>query len=127
MRKYGLALAIVMALAVVAACSEDNLEFEGDDVSRIDVSEWQGDEVVDVIDDGDFIGSLVNDLDSANTETTADLDFESPDYRLEFQDDDETLLELGYYEQVMDLGVEGRYWNRSEQLFYKVDRELRLE
>lgn len=115
-----------VVLFAIAGCNDaDNLDFEAEDVSSIQVVEWQGGDEVVRIEDRSFIDELVEALDTADTGTTSDLDMMLPEYRVEFQDEEEILIELGYCERVMNLGgVDGRYWNRSEQVMYEVEREL---
>ncbi|WP_343751524.1 hypothetical protein, partial [Lentibacillus halophilus] len=84
--------------------------------------------LVDTIEDEEFIDKLVKELNKATTESTANMDFESPDYELVFKSaKDKKILNIGYFKKVMYLGVKGRYWNEDEDLMYQVDLELPID
>ncbi|SDB81901.1 hypothetical protein SAMN05421734_101149 [Pelagirhabdus alkalitolerans] len=113
---------LLMSLFLVG-CQQNNLNLS-DSVTHIDIYDWESAEKVERIDDQTFIEELVETLDRAHTESTANMDFVSPDYELQFQHNEETLFELGYYVDVMDLGTEGRYWDFNNDEMYDVTMEL---
>lgn len=60
-------------------------------------------------------------MNGAKTASTARIDFELPAYELAFKNkDDEEVFTIGYYIEVVNLGVAGRYWDVNEDLMYEV-------
>lgn len=111
---------------ILIGCQNNNLNLSKD-VSNIEVYKWNSEELVVTIDDKEFIDELVKELDNAKTGSTANMDFESPDFELHFKNENETLLEIGYYKKVMNLDVEGRYWDYSEDTMYNVELQLPID
>ncbi|MYL54940.1 hypothetical protein GLW08_16520 [Pontibacillus yanchengensis] len=111
---------------ILIGCQNNNLHLSKD-VSNIEVYKWNSEELVVTIDDKEFIDELVKELDNAKTGSTANMDFESPDFELHFKNENETLLEIGYYKKVMNLDVEGRYWDYSEDTMYNVELQLPID
>lgn len=126
MAKIKLAYVFLLFSFVLIGCQNSNLNLS-DDVTSIEVYEWGSDELVATIDEKEFIEELVIELDSARTASTASMDFESPDYELHFNNDGETLFKMGYYKKVMNLDVEGRYIDFSEDIMYNVELQLPLK
>src|SRR5699024_5679472 len=118
---------ILLVIATLTGCSDKNLDLN-DDVSSIEMYEYGEDILIDTIEDEEFIKKLVKKLDKATTESTANIDFELPDYELVFKNaEDEELFNIGYFKDVTDLGVKGRYWKENEDLMYKVDLEVPVD
>ncbi|QDI90929.1 hypothetical protein EPH95_06835 [Salicibibacter halophilus] len=118
-------LLLLLSLFLIG-CQNNNLNLSGN-VSSIEVYEWDSDEQIAIIEDIEYIEELVIELDNARTETTANLDYELPDYELLFKNDEETVFDIGYYNQLMNLGVEGRYLDVSEDLIYGLELQLPLD
>ncbi|GGM41342.1 hypothetical protein GCM10011351_29390 [Paraliobacillus quinghaiensis] len=120
-------LFVVLLLSfILIGCQNNNLNLS-EDVSSIEVYEWSSEELMATIDDKEFINELVKELDNAKTGTTSNMDFESPDFRLHFKSGNETLFEMGYYKKVINLDVEGRYWDFSEDIMYNSELQLPFE
>lgn len=96
-------------LLPLAGCLNNNLDLS-QEVTSIEVYGWESEELVSVIDDQEIIDKLVRELDSANTHSTENIDFPMPDYNLLLKNKDTVLYEIGYYSEVVDLGIEGQYW-----------------
>ncbi|GAA0497779.1 hypothetical protein GCM10008986_25990 [Salinibacillus aidingensis] len=127
MRKIKLISILLLFSLVLIGCQKSNLNLS-DDVTSIEVYEWGSEEMVTTIDEKEFIEELVKELDSAKTASTASMDLALPDYDLHFNNNDgETLFTMGYYKKVMNLDVEGRYIDFSEDIMYNVELELPLE
>ncbi|GGD25268.1 hypothetical protein GCM10011389_36160 [Pontibacillus salipaludis] len=108
---------------VLLGCQNNNLNLNKE-VFSIEVYEWNSEELVSTIGEKEFIDELVKNLDHAKTGSTANMNFESPDFELQFKNGNETLLEIGYYKKVMNLDVEGRYWDYREDTMYNVKLQL---
>ncbi|SFM07086.1 hypothetical protein SAMN04487943_107113 [Gracilibacillus orientalis] len=104
-----------MVSFVLLGCQNNNLNLN-QDVTNIGVYERDSDEQIATIDDKEFIEELVNSLDNAKTGSTANMNFELPDYDLHFNNDEETLFKIGYYKKLVNLGVEGRYLDFREDI-----------
>lgn len=127
MGKIKLISILLLFSFVLIGCQKSNLNLS-DDVTSIEVYEWGSEELIATIDEKEFIEELVKKLDSARTASTASMDFESPDFDLHFNNNyGETLFKLGYYKKVMNLDVEGRYIDFSEDIVYNVELELPIE
>lgn len=55
------------------------------------------------------------------------MDFEDPDYRLRFQQDEKTVFQLGYFKEMMELGVNGHYLDYENEYLYEGELKLRVE
>ncbi|GAB4074268.1 hypothetical protein GCM10028778_17710 [Barrientosiimonas marina] len=119
-----LALALLAPLFLIG-CQSNNLDLS-DDVTEIEVFKSDSDELIAAIDDADFIDKLVNELDNARTKTTANIDYRSPDYELFFKNNDKTIFHIGYYQEVMDLGINGRYLD-DDGLIYGAELQLPID
>lgn len=96
-----------------------------ENISSIEVYDWDSHTLRTTINDTELITKLVNQLNSAKTYSTADMDYPLPDYKLIFKDDDnEDLFSIGYYNEVMNLGVKGRYLDVNEDILYQVELQL---
>lgn len=117
----------VLLMVILTACSKGNLDLD-EDISHIEVYKFNDDILIDTIEDPEFINKLIKELDKAQTESTANMDFESPDYVLIFKNkEDEEVFNINYFEEVLDLGVRGRYWDEEQDLMYKVDLVLPID
>ncbi|MCZ0701679.1 hypothetical protein J2T56_000112 [Natronobacillus azotifigens] len=116
---------LILVVILLVACGSNDL-FDNP-VTEIEVRSWEDRERIGVIDDEEFIEGLVEELENANTATTANLDVISPDYHLVFFHNDEVIKELGYYEQEKNFGgVTGRYIDFPSGDHYGVTTELTL-
>ncbi|MEH7382630.1 hypothetical protein V7138_19355 [Bacillus sp. JJ1533] len=126
MAKIKLVSVLLLFSFFLIGCQNNTLSLS-DDVKSIEVYEWGSDELVTTIDEKEFIEELVKELVNARTSSTASMDFESPDYEVHFNNDGETLFKMGYYKKVMNLDVEGLYWDFSEDIMYNVELQLPFE
>ncbi|MDQ0159686.1 DUF5301 domain-containing protein [Alkalibacillus salilacus] len=127
MAKIKLFFVLLLFVFVLIGCQNNNLNLS-DDVTSIEVYEWNSEERVATIDDQEFIEELVKKLDNARTASTAEMSIPvNPDYDVHFKNDDQTLFNFSYYKEVINLGVEGRYRNVNEDTMYNVELQLPLE
>ncbi|WP_345239412.1 hypothetical protein [Pontibacillus salipaludis] len=126
MLKVKSAFVFLLFSFILLGCQTNNLNLNKE-VFSIEVYEWNSEELVSTIDEKEFIDELVKNLDHAKTGSTANMNFESPDFELHFKNGNETLLEIGYYKKVMNLDVEGRYWDYREDTMYNVKLQLQNE
>ncbi|GEL77819.1 hypothetical protein [Tenuibacillus multivorans] len=117
---------LLLMMAMLVACQNDNLNLS-EEVTQIEVYQWDSGELVSTIQDKEFIEKLVNQLDSARTGSTADMDFAAPDYRLLFKHNEATLFQFGYFKETVRLNVKGRYWDSNASEMYEVDIKLAIE
>lgn len=96
-------------------------------VTEIEIRTWHGDVHINTITDKEFIEQLVEDLESAEINSTATVDWAGPDFKVLFKNDSRVLYELGYCDRDLNFGdgATGRYWENDQ--LYKVDIELPLD
>lgn len=93
----------------------------------MEVYNYDGDTLVDTIEDEEFMDKLVKKLEKATTHTTVNMDLELPEYKLIFKSGEKDVFEVGYYKEVMHLEIKGRYWKADEDLIYGVKLELPID
>lgn len=121
-------LSVVLLLAVFLGGCQNNHVTALKDATSIDVYRWNSETLVATIEDQEFIESLEDELDGAETQGTETIDWEGPNYRLIFKAGDNVLHEIGYCMdmQNFEAGREGgRYW-KPEKL-YEVETEVPFE
>ncbi|UTR10363.1 hypothetical protein MM300_21235 [Evansella sp. LMS18] len=107
--KVKLIFILPFVLLVLAGCLNNNLDLS-EEVTSIEVYEWDSEELVAIIDDKEFIDQLLKELDNARTSSTENMDIPMPDYNLMLKNNEKVLYEIGYYKEVMNFGIEGQYW-----------------
>jgi hypothetical protein len=117
------AFVFLLLFVVFIGCQNNNLNIV-ENITSVELSYWDSDAIIATFEDKEFINELVKELDNANTSSTANMDFKSPDYKLLFKNNEDTLFELGYYSQIMKLNVEGRYWDFNKDKMYNVKHKL---
>lgn len=121
--QWKIIIIMLLTIIVIVGCQKSNVAME-ENINKIEVLDWHNDEYIATITDENFIKDLQEQFASAKTSSTAAVDFVSPDYKLLFKRDEEITLEIGYYHQIMNLGVEGRYWDFKKDRMYGVSLEL---
>lgn len=124
MLKIKFASVLLLISLVLIGCQNNGLILSNE-VSSIEVYEWSGKDLVATIDNEELIEELVKELNSAKAYSTADMDFAMPDYKLLFISKEEVIYEIGYYKEVMKLGIEGQYWEFDQ--IYGVKLKLPLD
>ncbi|GEM_PF-3395168 len=111
MQQFKGILGIVILSVLLVSCQNVNLNIS-EAVTSIEVYEWNGEELITTIDDEELIAQLVHELDTAETYSTANIDWALPDYKLLIKHDNEVLYEMGYCNDVQNFGdgAVGRYW-----------------
>ncbi|WP_225744856.1 hypothetical protein [Marinilactibacillus sp. Marseille-P9653] len=122
----GIIALIFLALFALSACQSNEFFDEEATIVKIEVIEDQTEEPVATITDQVFISSLTEELESARTSSTANLDMVNPDYKLLFLNKtDKVVREMSYYIEEKTFGVIGRYHYDGELI--AVVTELPIE
>ena len=123
---YKVISVILLLSLILIGCQNNNLNLTND-VTSIEVYEWDSEKLIDTIDDKEFIEELVKELDNARTHSTENIDWAMQDYKLLFKHNGEVLFEIGYCKDIQNFGngAEGRYWEFDKH--YEVSTKLPLE
>ncbi|MUV37981.1 hypothetical protein JNUCC1_01789 [Lentibacillus sp. JNUCC-1] len=128
MKKSILFLVILLSVSVIGCQDVNHISNQlnlTEDIPSIEVYKWDMDTLHTTIKDPELIMNLVKELNIARTYSTADMDYPLPDYKLVFKDGDNgELFQIGYYKEVVKLGVKGRYLDVSEDIMYQVELQL---
>ncbi|GAA0344405.1 hypothetical protein GCM10008967_38500 [Bacillus carboniphilus] len=133
MLKIKLLPVILFLSLIVMGCQNNSQELQNknldlnDEVTSIEVYEWNGEELITTIDDKELIEGLINELDNAKTHSTAHIDWALPDYELHFKHNNEVIYEIGYCKDIQRFGdgAVGRYWEFDQ--LYEVNTKLPVE
>ncbi|WP_208559704.1 hypothetical protein [Marinilactibacillus kalidii] len=118
-------LLLVMGI-FLTACQQNDFFVEETSIVKIDILDQKTDRKMATVTDDSFIQSLIKELGTAQTSDTANMDIMSPDYQLVFIDNEGTVVkEIGYYIEVKNFGVSGRYQVDGEHI--AVTTELPIE
>lgn len=127
---------ILLAAYFLSACQTQGAQTQevskedppfSDSITSIEIYGFQNGELVSKIEDKKFIKKLIGELNEAETAYTGTMDFEDPDYRLRFQQDEKTVFQLGYFKEMMELGVNGHYLDYENEYLYEGELKLRVE
>ncbi|GGA90354.1 hypothetical protein [Ornithinibacillus halotolerans] len=122
--KRGVLFVILFLIISLVGCQNKNLDLT-EEIMSIEVYVWKDNSFVTTIEDKEWIDELIEELNKAITHSTADMDYPSPDYKLIFKNaQDEDVFQIGYFIEVVKLGVKGRYVDVYEDVMYKVDLKL---
>lgn len=130
MKKYLCFLLFFIALLVGCQSVNDgpvqkNNDFTIDkDITEIEIVDWQTEEHISKITDTDFIQKLINELTNADYHSTAFINLVKPDFKVIFISEAESVYELGYYREIMNLDIAGRYWDFQKDGLYGVTLKL---
>lgn len=106
--------ALFSALLLTGCGSNDLFGDDAENVVSIEVRDYDSDELITTITDSSFIDSLVEELEYADTGSTANMDLMNPEYTALFLDSEEQVIQsFGYYVDELSLGVVGRYHTRD--------------
>ncbi|MFS0671674.1 immunoglobulin-like domain-containing protein [Ornithinibacillus sp. 179-J 7C1 HS] len=109
----------------LAGCQQSSFLIE-EDITEIEVVNWETEVLEMTITDQDFIQKLTEELSNADSVSTAKMDFIGRDYKLFLKSGEEVVYQLGYNKEPMNMGVQGRYWDYGEELLYDVLLRLPL-
>lgn len=127
---------ILLAAYFLSACQTQDVQTQevseedppfSDSITSIEIYGFQNGELVSKIEDKEFIKKLIGELNEAEAAYTGTMDFEDPDYRLRFQQDEKTVFQLGYFKEMMELGVNGHYLDYENEYLYEGELKLRVE
>lgn len=126
MRKIKSISIILLLSLILIGCQNNNLNLT-DEVTSIEVYEWDDENLIDTIVDKEFIEELVNKLEIARTHSTATIDWAGPDYKLLFKHNNEVMYEIGYCKEIQNFGngAVGKYWEFDK--LYEVSTKLPVE
>lgn len=124
MKKPFSVLFIGLALFMVSACNQnEEFSFDGKSPTSIKVYNQKTDELIDEVTDKKLIEKIVDELRSADKETTHNMDLPNPDLTLAIYHEDEELIRVGYYKRLLHLdGGSGMYM--YEGYLYEVKTTL---
>lgn len=124
---FRLSFVSLFFVMVLAGCrSNDLFGDESENVSSIEVRDYDANELVTTITDSSFIDSLVRELEYANSSSTATINIPNPEYRLLFLNSEDNIIrDIGYYIEENDFGVVGRYY--ASGLYLAVITEIPIE
>ncbi|MDX5474018.1 MAG: hypothetical protein LPK00_00655 [Bacillaceae bacterium] len=130
MRRWSRCFLLLLFLALLAACQQPvgliSSESETE-VTLIEVVTWDSLENVGYLDDLALIRKLVRELDQAETMSIANRNIAAPEYKLKFFKRETKLYELGYYLEVIDIGLSGRFLDESSEGLLGVKIRLPFE
>lgn len=117
----------IIVSMVLAGCRSNDLFGEDlENITSIEIRDSDTEEIVTVITDSSIIDPLVDELEHADSSSTANLDIMLPEYRLLFLDSEENVIQdIGYYREEKEFGVVGRYLTSDRLL--AVTTELPIE
>jgi hypothetical protein len=116
------------ALLLAGCGSNDLFGDHAENVASIEGRDYDSDEFITTITDSSFIDSLVEELETADTGSTANMDLMNPEYTALFLDSEEQVIQsFGYYVDALSLGVVGRYHGRELGALLAVTTELAIE
>ncbi|GAB2318891.1 hypothetical protein IRB23SM22_11490 [Alkalibacterium sp. s-m-22] len=105
---------LLSALLLAGCGSNDLFGDDSENVAFIEVRDYDSDEFITTITDSSFIDSLVEELEYADTGSTANMDLMNPEYTALFLDSEEQVIQsFGYYVDELSLGVIGCYHTRD--------------
>ena len=116
MRSWLMYVLLLLVFVPLAACQQPvGLISSETEVTLIEVVNWDTLEHVGYMDDLALIRKLVRELDQAETISIANRNIDAPEYKLIFFEQEKKLYELGYYLEVMDIGVSGRFLDEKSE------------
>jgi len=128
MKKKRLLFSALIMFVSLIGCHSDYLKNElnlTEEITIIEIYIWDDDILVATIEDKELINKLIKKLNSARTYSTANMDYPLPDYKLVFKNNEQKdIFTIGYYNEIANLGVKGRYLDVRKDVMYEV--ELRL-
>ncbi|KGX91899.1 hypothetical protein [Pontibacillus marinus] len=124
MKRHFSVLFIGLALFMVSACNQnEEFSFEGKSPTSIKVLDRKTDKLVNEVTDQKLIEKIVDELQSADKETTHNIDLPNPELTLAIYHKDEELIRVGYYKRLLHLdGGSGMYM--YEGYLYEVKTPL---
>ncbi|GGP13274.1 hypothetical protein [Oceanobacillus neutriphilus] len=126
MRKITISV-ICVTLFSLAACQQNDL-FNDETLTSIEIQKWKDEAEINTIIDEALINNLIEELESANSSSTSDIDIPNPDYRLLFFNGDRIVQELGYYIEEKDFnGTTGQYIDMETGNHFGVTAELPID
>ena len=97
------------------------------EVTLIEIVTWDTLEHVGYLDDLALIRKLVRELDQAENMSIANTNIAAPEFKLIFFEQETKLYELGYYVELLDIGLAGRFLNESSEGLLGVKIRLPFE
>ncbi|WP_100333847.1 hypothetical protein [Bacillus alkalisoli] len=127
MRRWARRLLLLLFFVPLVACQQQVCLMSPEtDVTLIEIVKWDTMEHVAYLDDLALIRKLIRELDSAETLSIATRNIAAPEYKLLFFQQETKLYELGYYLEVMNIGLSGRYLDYNSEGLYGVTIRLNL-
>ncbi|MBM7541998.1 hypothetical protein [Amphibacillus cookii] len=126
MKRLNYALLFVFLNLFLFGCQQHELFDQ--EITSIDILTWDDQEQVGKLTDPDFIAELADHLETAESASTANLDIPNPDYLLRFNHQEETIQQIGYYNEEKTFNqVTGQFINIESSELYNVSIDLAID
>ncbi|WP_017472950.1 hypothetical protein [Amphibacillus jilinensis] len=126
MKRLSYALLFVFLNLVLIGCQQHELFDQ--EITSIDILTWDDQEHVDELTDPDLIAELTGQLETSESASTDNLDIPYPDYFLRFNHQEQTIQELGYYNEEKTFNqVRGQFINSESGELYNVSIDLAID
>ncbi|WP_226669650.1 hypothetical protein [Metabacillus litoralis] len=114
---------LFLLIFVMVGCQTNSLNLD-EDVTKVEVYNWQNEELIKTFEDTSFIESLINNLNNANVEKMSDtFDIEVPPYQITFKNKEEIVMELGLYQTE----IKAHFMDIDKEIMYIVDTPIPIE
>ncbi|CAM3627442.1 hypothetical protein [Marinicrinis lubricantis] len=114
----------VVIFIILISCSNKTFTLESD-VHHLKLLNWDGTGSIKTISNQAVIKDLIQCLENSKSKSTASMDFPNPHWRLSFLDESgKTIIELGYFQEEVELGVSGHYWDPEKDIVYGCNYNL---
>jgi len=114
---------VALLFFILIGCQNKSLNLD-EDVTKINVYNWESEELIKSFEDTAFIELLVNKLNNAKAEKISDTsDIAAPPYKITFKNKTEILMELGLFQTEN----EARFIDIDNEIMYTVDITIPLD
>lgn len=116
-------VSVALIFCILLGCQNKSLNLD-EDVTRVDVHNWESEELIKSFEDTAFIESLVNKLNNAKGAAISDTsDIAAPPYKITFKNKTEILIELGLFQTEN----ESRFMDIDNEIMYTVDTTIPID
>ena len=118
MRRWARGILFTLFFIPLVACQQQVCLISPEtEVTLIEIVKWDTLEHVAYMDDLALVRKLIRELNSAETMSIDTRNIVAPEFKLLFFQENTKLFELGYYREVLDIGLAGRYVGETEGLY----------
>ena len=116
-------VSVALIFFILLGCQNKSLNLD-EDVTKVDVYNWESEELIKSFEDTAFIESLVNKLNNAKGEKISDTsDIAAPPYKITFKNKTGILMELGLFQTES----EARFMDIDNEIMYTVDTTIPID